>query len=142
MLAHTVKGKSLKNIISARPRIHLVTKLFKLWLGILLSISLSACSGRLNSGSVFGNPEEVSQKPTINSKSAARVALLVPLSGQGQIGEIGRSLKEAGELAIFDAGGSEIVLVPIDTKGTPDGARLGAKRALQEKVEFIIVPLL
>ncbi len=108
----------------------------------LLFISLAACGGGFNTGSIFGDSTETPQKPSIKSPKAARVALLVPISGQGKIGEIGQALKEAGELAIFDAGGSEIVLVPKDTRGTPDGARAAAREALEEGVEIILGPLL
>lgn len=117
-------------------------KTLKIFIGIILSLTLTACAGGFNSGSIFGGGEEAPQKPSIGSQKAARVALLIPLSGPGKIGEIGAALKEAGELAIFDAGGAEIVLIPLDTKGTPQGARSAAQQAVQEGAEIILGPLL
>ncbi len=117
-------------------------KTLKISIGIALCLALAACGGGFGSRSIFGGGKETPQKPAIGSQTAAKVALLVPLTGPGKIGEIGAALKEAGELAIFDAGGSEIILVPIDTKGTPEGARIAAQQALKDGAELILGPLL
>ena len=107
-------------------------KALKFFTGIVLALGLTACGGNFGSRSLFGDSDATPQKPTVNSQNAARVALLVPLTGPGKIGEIGAALKQAGELAIFDAGGAEVVLIPLDTKGTPEGARAAAQQAVQE----------
>jgi len=117
-------------------------KTLKFFMGIVLALGLTACGGNFGSRSLFGDGEETPQKPVVNSKNAARVALLVPLTGPGKISEIGAALKQAGELAIFDAGGAEVVLIPLDTKGTPEGARAAAQQAVQEGAEIILGPLL
>ncbi len=131
----------MKNLISAQPSPQLASRMLKFSIGIILSLTLAACGG-FSTSSIFGESEETPQKPVINAQNAARVALLVPLTGPGKIGEVGTALKEAGELAIFDAGGNEIVLIPIDTKGTPEGARAAAQQAVQEGAEVILGPLL
>ena len=117
-------------------------KALKIFTGIVLALGLTACGGNFGSGSLFGDSENASQRPVVNSQNAARVALLVPLTGPGKISEIGAALKQAGELAIFDAGGAEVVLIPLDTKGTPEGARAAAQQAVQEGAEIILGPLL
>jgi len=131
----------VKNLISAQPSFQLAPRILKLSIAIIFSLTLAACGG-FSSSSIFGESEVAPQKPVINAQNAARVALLVPLTGPGKISEVGTALKEAGELAIFDAGGTEIVLIPIDTKGTPDGARAAARQAVQEGAEVILGPLL
>lgn len=69
-----------------------------------------------------------------------RVAMLLPLSGE--FGELGGALMRAGELALFDAADDKFVLVPIDTKGTPEGARAAMEQALDERVTLVLGPLL
>lgn len=71
---------------------------------------------------------------------AARVALLVPLSGPNAA--VGRALLDAAQLALFDFGEDRISLMPRDTQGTPDGAGAAATAALQEGAQLIIGPLL
>ncbi len=117
-------------------------KALKIFTGMVLALGLTACGGDFGSRSLFGDSEATLQKPVVNSKNAARVALLVPLTGPGKVGEIGAALKQAGELAIFDAGGAEVVLIPLDTKGTAEGARAAAQQAVQEGAEIILGPLL
>ncbi len=132
----------MKNLISALPVFRMAPRALKIFTPVVLALVLSACGGSFGTRSIFGDSEVAPQKPVVNSQNAARVALLVPLTGPGKIGSIGTALKEAGELAIFDAGGAEVVLIPIDTKGTPEGARLAAQQALQEGAEMILGPLL
>jgi hypothetical protein len=69
-----------------------------------------------------------------------RVAMLLPLSGE--FGELGGALMRAGELALFDVADDKFVLVPIDTKGTPEGARAAMEQALDERVNLVLGPLL
>jgi ABC-type branched-subunit amino acid transport system substrate-binding protein len=69
-----------------------------------------------------------------------RVALLVPLSGRDAAA--GQALLRAAEMAVFDAGGSDFVLQPYDTGGTPDAARQAAALAMSHGVRLMIGPLL
>ncbi len=68
-----------------------------------------------------------------------KVALLLPISGRSPA--IGKALKQAAELALFDFDNPSISLVPKDTRGTSDGARLAAESAVQGGAELIIGPL-
>jgi branched-chain amino acid transport system substrate-binding protein len=80
------------------------------------------------------------RKPPGNER-VAKVALLLPLSASGQTAAIAKGMKQAGELALFDAGGSTIQLIVKDDLGTPEGAAAAADGAVKEGAEIIIGPL-
>lgn len=69
-----------------------------------------------------------------------KVALLVPLSGANA--ELGKSMLEAAQLALFTTASSTLTLIPRDTGGTPQGAAAAARSALTEGARLIIGPLL
>ncbi len=68
------------------------------------------------------------------------VALLLPLSGPSAA--IGGALFNAAQLALFEVGDESVTLVPIDSKGTAEGATLAAQAALAQHAEMVIGPLL
>ena len=70
-----------------------------------------------------------------------RVALLLPLTRDGQSSDVGQSLRSAAELAIADTGGGAITLLVKDTAGSESGAEAAAQQALQEGAELVIGPL-
>lgn len=82
-------------------------------------------------------PVEAS-KPTMAPKGK-KIALLVPLSGAQS--ELGKSLLKASQMAIFDGGATDITLMPIDTRGTPEGASLAAQKALDQNAQMILGPV-
>src|SRR5690349_10293594 len=55
-----------------------------------------------------------------------RVALILPLTGQGQSAVAAQSLKNAADLALAEAQGTDITLLVKDDRGTPEGAREAA----------------
>jgi ABC-type branched-subunit amino acid transport system substrate-binding protein len=67
-----------------------------------------------------------------------RVALLLPLSGQNAA--LGRAMQSAAELALFDSGNEQFVLVVRDTE-TPAGAGGAASQAIAEGASLILGPL-
>ncbi len=69
-----------------------------------------------------------------------KVALLVPLSGANA--ELGKSMLEAAQLALFTTASETLTLIPRDTGGTPQGAAAAARSALTEGAKLIIGPLL
>ncbi len=69
-----------------------------------------------------------------------RVALLLPLSGT--LGDIGKGMLNAAQMALFDVADDHLQLVPYDTAGTPNGAQAAAKRAVASEVSLILGPLL
>jgi branched-chain amino acid transport system substrate-binding protein len=74
------------------------------------------------------------------SEQRARVALLLPLSGNNA--EVGRSLLNAAQLALFDFADQRFDLVVEDTGGTPEGATEAARKAVNQGVALILGPLL
>jgi ABC-type branched-subunit amino acid transport system substrate-binding protein len=75
------------------------------------------------------------------STDSVKVALLLPITSSGSTPAVAKALKQAAELALFDFDNPNVVLVPKDTKGSPDGARLAAESAVQDGAELIIGPL-
>ncbi|MBC8013435.1 MAG: penicillin-binding protein activator [Methyloceanibacter sp.] len=75
------------------------------------------------------------------STGTVKVALLLPITASGSTPSVAKALKQAAELALFDFDNPNVTLVPKDTKGTPEGARLAAESAVQEGAELIIGPL-
>jgi len=111
---------------------------------VVFAVVLASCSTDIGSlGGMFESSPDGSDQPHINAmqQGGIKVAMLLPLSAAGQAGAIARSLKEAGELALFDTPNPGVVLVPKDTRGSPDGARLAANQAIQEGARLIIGPL-
>jgi ABC-type branched-subunit amino acid transport system substrate-binding protein len=70
-----------------------------------------------------------------------RIALLLPLTAEGRSAQIAKQIKQAGELALFEADNPNIELITKDTKGTPGGARQAASAAVAEGAEIVLGPL-
>ncbi len=68
-----------------------------------------------------------------------RVALLLPLSGGAA--NVGQTLLNSAQMALFEVSGPGLVLQVYDTKGTADGAVRAADLALHQGVRLIIGPL-
>jgi branched-chain amino acid transport system substrate-binding protein len=107
----------------------------KLMLAVLLVAALAASCGAPGGGG--GGPV-----PGITgSAGTVKVALLLPITASGSTPAVAKALKQAAELALFDFDNPNVSLIPKDTKGTADGARLAAESALQDGAELIIGPL-
>lgn len=68
-----------------------------------------------------------------------RVALLLPLSGGNAA--IGRSLQQAAEMALFDAGSPAVEFMPRDTGGSPGGAAEAMRGAVAAGARYAVGPL-
>jgi branched-chain amino acid transport system substrate-binding protein len=106
-------------------------------LAALLAAMLVASCGAPGGGS-SGGPGGAS---FTGSTGAVKVALLLPVTSSGSTPAVAKALKQAAELALFDFDNPNVSLVPKDTKGTPDGARLAAESAIHDGAELIIGPL-
>lgn len=78
-------------------------------------------------------------RPPASADGKVRVGVIVPLSGQAA--GIGRALLDAAHLALFDVGDSRLVLLPRDSKGTPEGAAAAAQDLLAQGAQLIVGPL-
>jgi ABC-type branched-subunit amino acid transport system substrate-binding protein len=130
----------------------------------IVAMSVAACGG----GSVFGKrparpgPTTGPQYPTtppgqpIPADPAGylrpanlppggeplRVGLILPLSHPSPDTQaVAKALLDAAQLAVFESGNSSILLMPADTKGTPDGAAQAASLVLSQGAEVVIGPL-
>lgn len=88
-------------------------------------------------------PQVATVEPAPAPKPAGpvRVALLVPLSALGPAGTIGKSLRQAAELALSERDSPSVELLIKDDKGTPEGARIAVDEALREGAGLILGPL-
>ena len=109
------------------------------------TVLLSACSGgNLPSFPRGQQPAQPPQQGTaVNAFGAGpvRVALLLPLSANGNAGSTGQVLRNVSELAVAEIPNAAITVIPFDTKGTPEGAREAAGQAVQFGSSLIIGPL-
>lgn len=84
-------------------------------------------------------PVEVEPEPLPGPDDEIRVGLLLPLSGPAEA--LGNDMLQAAQLALFDVGENRIVLLPRDTQGTPEAARLAAREVIEEGATLILGPL-
>ena len=123
----------------------------------LLALALTGCGSRSVPAPVVSpqaaqTPEEPAQAPPQTIAPGAtpgepgphgpqvKVALLLPLSGPN--GGLGHAILDAAQMALFDVGDNDLVLLPRDTQGTADGAASAAQAALAESPALILGPLL
>ena len=80
-------------------------------------------------------------QPTVERAAgpANKAALLVPLSGR--FADDGTALLNAAQMALFDMGGTDFALMPLDTQGTPEGAAEAARKAVEGNAAIILGPL-
>jgi ABC-type branched-subunit amino acid transport system substrate-binding protein len=84
---------------------------------------------------------EPPEGPAFDKKKQIKVALIVPLSAPGHASLIGKSLKQAAELALFERDFPNLQLVVKDDKGTPEGARAAADEAVKDGARLILGPV-
>ena len=110
--------------------------------GLLCGLIVAACSANgpnpLAANAALPSPSELAPS---EKKQPIKVALLVPLSAQGQSGVIGKSLKQAAELALFERDNPSLQLIVKDDKGTPEGAKAAAEEAVKGGAQLILGPL-
>ena len=72
-------------------------------------------------------------------KSEVRAALLLPLSGAQAA--TGQAMSNAAQLALFEVADAKFSLIPVDTKGTAEGAVTAAQQALAQGADIILGPV-
>lgn len=98
--------------------------------------ALSACASDR-----VAPPDEQAQlaAPVEQLPPEVRVGLLLPLSGPAEA--LGRDMLDAAQMALFDVGENDLMLLPRDTAGTPAGARAAAADVIEQGAEVILGPL-
>lgn len=107
--------------------------------GALTGCSANAPTPLANTPPPLANAPDATPRPP--KRETVKVALLVPLSAAGPAGVVGKSLKQAAELALFERDSPSVQLVVKDDKGTPEGARAATDEALKEGATLILGPL-
>ncbi|HEY2035105.1 MAG TPA: penicillin-binding protein activator [Rhizomicrobium sp.] len=75
-------------------------------------------------------------------KTPVRVGLLLPFSnGSSQTRSLATAMMKAAQLALFDAGNPNIILISADEGSTPESAANGARSLLAQGAEVIVGPL-
>lgn len=109
-----------------------------------LAVSLAGCATQLGNATVTTGsvtPAAEPAAPVRKEEKVVRVALILPFGQPGQTAVIAKSMKQAGELALFDRDDAQFQLLAFDDKGTPEGARAAADQAVKDGAEFILGPL-
>jgi ABC-type branched-subunit amino acid transport system substrate-binding protein len=121
------------------------------WLRLTLAgaaaLGLAACSsagfpGGENAGAEVAAAAPPSAPPAnVIGQGATKVALLLPLSGAGNIGAVGKSMENAARMAMAEFNKPQIQVIVEDSAGTADGARAAAQAALSQGAELILGPV-
>jgi branched-chain amino acid transport system substrate-binding protein len=117
------------------------------WLAVVAMLSglfLSGCSG--NSSSEFlanlsGSASAPAQPATAIGTGGIKVALILPLSGNGNAAVAAQSMRNAGEMALAEYNTPDLQLLVKDDGGSAAGAQQAAQQAVEEGAEIILGPL-
>lgn len=111
--------------------------------GGILALGLAACVPAKQTTPTA--PPQPAQPPAATAPQPElptgplRIGLLLPLSGDAAT--IGQDMLDAAQLALFDVGQTEMVLLPQDTASTPEGAASAARAAIADDAELLLGPL-
>jgi ABC-type branched-subunit amino acid transport system substrate-binding protein len=124
-----------------------LSRIASTFVAFALFLALTACAGGRMVPAPVGGPQPpfAGAKPMpgpVGPESGAgplKVALLVPLSGANA--DLGKTMLEAAQLALFATESDRLTLIPRDTAGTPAGAASAARSAISEGAKLILGPL-
>ncbi|MEO1016873.1 MAG: penicillin-binding protein activator [Pseudomonadota bacterium] len=105
---------------------------------LTLALVLSACAYTPPPPPQTAEPAPPVAPPEPVPAGPVKIAFLAPLTGGAEL--IGQDLLAAAELALFSRPG-DIMLLPRDTMGTPQGAEAAVRDAIAEGAEIIVGPL-
>ena len=113
---------------------------------ILAGLLLGGCAQSIatppaNTASIAGGSGPAAASATETKARAVKIALLLPMSGMGEPAQIARGMKQAAEMALFEADNPAIQLIAKDDGGTAAGAMAAADAAIAEGAEIILGPL-
>jgi branched-chain amino acid transport system substrate-binding protein len=91
----------------------------------------------------FGSapPPPPPAQPSAVGAGQVKVALILPLSAQGNAGTTALSMRNAAEMALAEFNNPDIQLLVKDDGGTAGGAQQATEQALAEGAEIILGPL-
>lgn len=81
--------------------------------------------------------------PHMEGRDIKRLALLLPFSSSSdRLRQEAESMMKAAELAVFEQETADVLLIALDTGGTPEGASSAAQAALNSGADVILGPIL
>src|SRR5512144_121361 len=107
---------------------------------VATGLLVAACTTQLGGGGtapLAGEPAAAAQP----ADGQVRIALILPLTGQGNAGLAAQSMKNAAEMALAEFKVSNVQLLVKDDGGSPQGAQSAAQQAISEGAEIIVGPL-
>src|SRR5688572_25668482 len=107
-------------------------------------VLLVAACGSIPGSDYFGfgsAPPPPPAQPSAVGAGQVKVALILPLSAQGNAGSTALSMRNAAEMALAEFNNPDIQLLVKDDGGTSGGAQLATEQALAEGAEIILGPL-
>jgi len=110
-------------------------------LGAPLLAGCAGMSGLSGTDQPPPGPSGPQQEAIAVGKGQVKVGLILPLSGAGNAGTAGNSMKNAAEMALAEFQNPDLQLLIKDDAGTPQGAQAAAQQALGEGAEIILGPL-
>jgi ABC-type branched-subunit amino acid transport system substrate-binding protein len=106
------------------------------------AMALAACTTQqFGGGAPLPQPAEPTAANASVGDGQVRVALILPLSAQGNAGVAAQSMKNAAEMALAEFKSPNVQLLVKDDGGTAQGAQAGAQQAISEGAEIIVGPL-
>jgi ABC-type branched-subunit amino acid transport system substrate-binding protein len=107
------------------------------------SLLVAACSGMPGADyfSFGAPPPPPPAQPSAVGAGQVKVALLLPLSAQGNGAAVAQSMRNAAEMALAEFSNPDIQLLVKDDGGTSGGAQQAANQALSEGAEIVLGPL-
>jgi len=115
---------------------HMRLGLFIVATGLLAA----ACTTQLGGGGAVPSAGERAVAAQA-ADGQVRIALVLPLTAQGNAGLAAQSMKNAAEMALAEFKVSNVQLLVKDDGGSPQGAQSAAQQAISEGAEIIVGPL-
>ena len=88
---------------------------------------------------IVADEEDIIEIDNRPARIKINIGVMLPLSGD--TAEVGQALLNAATMALFDAKDKRLELIPVDTKGTPEGAVQAVNYLIENEVDIIIGPL-
>ncbi len=86
--------------------------------------------------------EEPVTLPDLDEDRVVRVAILLPFGDQrAAVQDLADAMLKSAQMVAFESGNDNFLLIPEDTKGTPQGARIATENALRGGADIILGPL-
>ena len=106
---------------------------------VATGLLVAACTTQLGGGTALPEGEPSAAAQTADGQ--VRIALILPLTAQGNAGLAAQSMKNAADMALAEFKVSNVRLLVKDDGGSPQGARNAAEQAISEGAEIIVGPL-